>query len=93
MFLGKKIHFIKKSKKNLGKAKPQKDEKNDVCFGLHGKYDLYSIINENGKIEYRLTMDGVWDGHECNVASDRLSRKELQDMIKRIEELLKADTN
>jgi predicted porin len=87
--LGKKIHFVKKAKKNFRKAKHQKDDKNDICFGLHGKYDLYSILNEDGKVEYRLTMDGTWDGHECNVASDRMSRKELWDMVNRIEDLLK----
>ena len=82
-----KFRFSKKFKKALPKRKTT--EKNDnYVFGVGGTYDLYGHLNDEGKMEFRLSMTGKWDTRQVEVLGKSMDEHALLQMKKEIEEML-----
>lgn len=83
----KKFKFAKGFKKNIKKAMPKKETKKDdnYVFGVGGTYNLCGQLNDEGKMEFRLTMSGEWDTRK----GESLDRHVLLQMQKEIEELIR----
>ena len=80
-----KFKFVKGFKKNLKKT----TEKKDYALGLHGKFNIYSTIGEDGKVNYKVYLDGEFDSSEISVETDKLNRLELKHLADQIEDVLK----